>query len=167
MFPGIETLLGSLLGGAFRLGQAVLDAREKQRDRDHEYRMVQLNGDLAAKADERRLREIGLEGEYRLSAMDVEALMAGVKSQAVEAQTAGGWSAALSATVRPITTYLLLVLYMSHKAVVVALAYSGGTDMLQALNDAYSEADVAILSSILAFWFVDRSLRRGRPPVAS
>jgi hypothetical protein len=165
MIPGIETLLGSLLGGAFRLGQAWLETREKQRDRDHEHRMLALNGELAAKADERRLREIGLEGDYKLSAMDVEALVSGVQAQAAEARAAGGWSAALSATVRPITTYLFVAMYIAWKAAQVAMAASD-QGAVAALAASYSEGDMAFLATILSFYFADRSLRRGRSSIA-
>jgi hypothetical protein len=166
MIPGLETLLGSVLGGAFRLGQAVLDAREKQRDRDQEFRMTGLNGELAEKADERRMKLVGLEGEIKYDADELAAVERVSLSQASEASQAGGFVAAMSASVRPVVTYMLLALYIAVK--LAGIIYAWPIDgMLTAIMGAYTESDSAILSSILAFWFVDRSLRKGRSHVAS
>ena len=165
MIPGLETILGGLVGGAFRLGQAFLDAREKQRERDHEHRMTELQGELAAKADERRLRELGIQADMAVSAQDAQMLIEAVKAQAVEAQAAGGWVSKLSASVRPIVTYMLVALYILWKVAEVYAAFIS-FGVVEALRASYSESDMAILASILSFWFVDRSLRRGRSPIA-
>lgn len=160
MVPGLETLLGSLLGGVFRFATAWMEAREKQRERDHELSMLRLNGELAERADERRLREIGLEGEIRLSEADLRAMMSANRDQAEMARAGGGLAAFLSATVRPVVTYLLLGIYLCHKGAQVAAAWaSEGAGY--ALASAYGDADMALLSGILGFWFVDRALRHG------
>ena len=166
MIPGIETLLGGLLGGAFRLGQAILDAREKQRDRDHEFRMTEIQGQLAEKANEARIRELGVEANMAVSAQDAQMLVEAVKAQSADAQSTGGWVSALSATVRPITTYLFAILYLGHKAAhIIIAAISEGP--VAALAAVYTPDDMAIMSAILAYWYADRSLRRGRSAIAS
>jgi hypothetical protein len=161
MIPGIETLIGGALGGLFRLSTAWLETREKQRDREHEYKMTELHGAQAERAAEFRMRELGVRTDLAVTQLDAQALIEGVKAQVSEARSAGGIAATLSATVRPIVTYLLVLLYMGHKMVEVAIAASGGATMLDALAGAYGEADMAIFSSILAFWFVDRAMRQG------
>lgn len=153
---GASTILGAVVGGGFRLGQAFLDAREKQRDRDHEHRMSVLHGEQAERAGELKLREVGLQGEITLAQGEIQAMMAGVQAQATEAQAAGGTAAWLSATVRPIVTYGLVILYAWHKASLIAAG-----------APVWGSEDMALLSSILAFWFADRSLRRGRSPLAA
>lgn len=166
MIPGLETLLGGLIGGAFRLGQAVLDAREKQRDRDHEHRMLELEGRQAKEIGEQNMRLIGLAGDIQLQAAELQAVKEVSQAQAVEATQAGGFVAALSATVRPVVTYALLFFYCAVKIAGIAYAWPQEGAM-SAIMGAYSESDMAIFSSILAFWFVDRSLRRGRSHVAA
>lgn len=156
--PGLETLIGSALGGIFRLGQAFLEAREKQRDREHEFRMTEMQGNQAMAAAEARLREIGTMGDIALAAADVQALVKGIQSQASEAKAAGGWAANLSATVRPITTYTLLLYYGAVKAAVIAASWAG-EGASYAISASWGEGDMAILASILSFWFVDRSIR--------
>lgn len=157
---GLASLIGGVLGGAFRLGQAFLDAREKQRDRDHELAMLRLNGEQAAAASEQKMREMGLAGDIQLAAAEVQALVDGVRAQANEAMAAGGWAARLSATVRPILTYLLVLLYLGSKASAVAAALQA-YDPVTALGRAYGPEDTAVLASILSFWFLDRAIRKG------
>lgn len=147
---GIIPLVGALLGGFARFGQALLEAREKQRDREHELSMVQLQGTLAASADERKLRETALAGDITLQQADSAAMVAALQAQATSDTAAGGWSAKLSATVRPIVTYALMSLYLAAKAQTV---YAAGGAV------AYSPADAALLSTILGFWFADRAIR--------
>lgn len=164
--PGLETLLGGLLGGAFRLGQAFLDAREKQRDRDQEFRMLNLEGDLAARAGEQKMKLVGLEGDIALQVSELQSVKEVSLAQASEAAQAGGFVAGLSASVRPVVTYSLLAFYVLVKVAGIAFAWDIDGSML-AIMGAYGDADRAMFSSILAFWFVDRSLRRGRSHVAS
>ena len=159
---GLASLLGGVLGGVFRLGQAVLDAREKQRDREHELSMLRLNGEQAAATGELRLREAGLAGAIQLGGAEIQALVEGVKAQASEAVAAGGWAARLSATVRPILTYLLVGAYLAHKLSGVSVAVAQGFAP-EALGRLWTAEDMAILSTILSFWFVDRSIRRASP----
>jgi hypothetical protein len=166
VIPGLETLLGGLIGGAFRLGQAVLDAREKQRDREHEHQMLELEGRLAREVGEQNMRTIGLVGEIQLQAGELQAVKEVSQAQATEAAQAGGFVSGLSASVRPVVTYVLLFFYCAVK--IAGIAYAWPQDgAIGAIMGAYAESDMAIFSSILAFWFVDRSLRRGRSHVAA
>lgn len=153
---GLASIVGTVLGGGFRLLQAGLESREKQRDRDQEFRMTQLHGQLAEQASEFKLRELGAQFEATQYQEDLRALVAGTQAQAQEAQSAGGAVAFLSGTVRPVVTYGLVVLYCYHKISQVALG-----------APVWVEADMALLSSVLSFWFLDRSLRRGRSNLSS
>jgi hypothetical protein len=151
---GIVPLLGALLGGIARFGQAILEAREKAADRDHELAMTQLQGQLAIAADERKLRETALAGDIQLQAGDTQALIAALAQQGVSDTAAGGWAARLSSTVRPFVTYALMALYLAAKAQTIVAA--GGVV-------AYGAADMALLGTILGFWFVDRGIRQRAP----
>lgn len=161
MIPGLETLLGSLLGGIFRFATAWMESREKQRDRDHEFRMTELHGEQAERAAEWRAREIGMYADMALHVVDTQAIIEAVKSQSAEAQAAGGFAAFLSSTVRPIVTYLFVGLYAFHKIMQVRVAVAGGDSMLYALSSVYTQSDQAIMATVIGFWFVDRALRHG------
>lgn len=165
MFPGLETLLGSLLGGGFRFLQAWMESREKQRDRDHEYKMMELQGSLAEKADERRFRELGMTLDHQAEIQIIQGVGMATQAQSSEAKEAGGSAAWLSATIRPLTTYLLLLFYLFAKIAQVAMAWQ--TQGMQSLVTTYGEADMALLSAVLGFWFVNRSMMRGRSSIGA
>jgi len=142
---GASAIIGTLLGGAARLAQGWMQMRDRQRDREHELVMSELHGKLAAQAGELRLRETGLAAETMLAQVDMQALTAGVQAQAAEAAAGGRWTAALSSTVRPLVTYGLVTLYAWAK--------------ISGLAPVWGEADMALLGSVLGFWFLDRSMR--------
>lgn len=154
-------ILGSALGGIFRLGQAWLEARERQKDREHEFNMLQLNGDQAMKMGEQNMRLFGLAGDISLASQEIQAVQAVSQAQADEASKAGGFVAALSASVRPVVTYWLVLFYIVFKGCVVAAGWQS-EGAVYAIMGAYGETDLALLSSVLTFWFVDRSIRRSR-----
>jgi len=165
MIPGIETLLGSILGGGFRFLQAWMESREKQRDRDHEHRMMELQGNLAEKADERRFRELGVTLDHQTEIQVLHGVATATQAQSSEAKEAGGSAGWLSATIRPLTTYFLLIFYLFAKITQIVMAWQ--TQGLQALVTTYNEADMALLSAVLGFWFVNRSMMRGRSSLGS
>ena len=108
-------LLGLIFGGLSRLAQHFMDLREKSSERDHEYRMYEQQIALADKkyaadADMRRM-----DSESAETQGDIALLLEGIKSQASEAKSAGGWVAQLSASVRPVLSYWLLALYTISK----------------------------------------------------
>jgi len=71
------------------------------------------------------------------------------------------WVDALSATVRPVLTYWwCLVLYSSHKAVLVGVGLSERLGMAQLAPVVLTDFDRSVVASIIGFWFTDRALRR-------
>lgn len=153
-------LLGLVFGGVSRLTQHWLELKDKEKERSHEAVMYDKQVELADKrfvhdADLRRMDAAAAE-----SSAEWAALTAAVQAQAAEAQAAGGWVAKLSASVRPLITYWLMALYTLSKVFAVWMGIDGGEPFLLAVSGVYGPADGALLSSILSFWFVDRSLRK-------
>jgi FtsH-binding integral membrane protein len=93
---------------------------------------------------------------------DAEALVAALQAQASEAQAAGGWAAAISASVRPLISYWLMGIYTVAKVATLWMSTQSGVPFAQAVVAAYSSFDGALLGSIVSFWFADRSLRKLR-----
>lgn len=157
----LETVLGSLFGGLFRLAPDILKHFDKKNDRQHEIAMFdkQLEADrLRADAAERQLQ---MQTESAAFIAGLDAVKEAVRGQAEMAVAAGGLAAKLSALVRPLVTYLLVLLYIGSKAAGFWLAYKGGgLTAPEALVQIYGPEDAGILSGILSFWFLDRVLRR-------
>lgn len=153
-------LLGIIFGGAARIGQHWLDLRDKDKERDHEARMFDLQAKLQDQrlAAEQHLRAMDLDG--RRDAGELDALVTAIKGQSDEAKAAGGWVVKLSASVRPIVSYWLLAVYTASKLATLYLTMAAGVGLAVAVKAAYTEFDGALLGSVLSFWFADRSLRK-------
>lgn len=153
-------IIGLIFGGVSRLGQHWMELRDKDKERSHEAVMYDKQLALADKrfehdADLRRMDVGAAESQAEWGA-----LTAAVEAQAREAQAAGGWVAKLSASVRPAVTYWLMAIYTAAKVAMLYSALASGVPLPEAVRAMYSEADAALLSSILSFWFMDRSLRK-------
>lgn len=153
-------LIGLIFGGVSRLGQHWMELKDKDKERSHEAVMYDKQMALADKRHEHDADLRRMDAAAQDASAEWAALSAAVQAQAQEAQAAGGWVAKLSASVRPIVTYWLMALYSMAKLFTVILAMQGGVPFMTAAAAAYTEADGALLSSILSFWFVDRSLRK-------
>lgn len=153
-------LISLLLGGIARIGQHWMDLKDKQAEREHEAVMFDKQVQLQDKRFEADAALRKMDAEAAETAGDLAALTAAVEAQSREAAAAGGWVAALSASVRPILTYWhALVIYTAVKIAMLVIAMQSGQGAMQALLQTYTEADRAIMGSMLGFWFVDRSLR--------
>lgn len=156
----LETILGSALGGALRLAPEILRWLDRKADRAHELAML----DRQAEGDKQRaaahLAEIQAAGAVAFDASALQALTEALRGQAEMAVAAGGRMAALSASVRPVATYWLLLLYGLAKAAACAAGVAAGSGWLEAVQAAYTPADQTLLSGVLNFWFLDRVMRR-------
>lgn len=153
-------IAGIVFGGLSRLGQHWMEMKDKDREREHEAVMFDKQVALQAQRFEadRTLRQ--MDAAAAQDAGELDALVTAMQSQVAEAKAAGGWVASLSASVRPIVSYWLLVLYSVAKGSALYLMLDQGADVAVALKGVYTEFDGALLGSVLAFWFADRSLRK-------
>ena len=75
-------------------------------------------------------------------------------------KAAGGWAASLSASVRPVMTYYLLVLYGTAKTAAMVLAYYHGQALTEVLAKSWGSDDMALLTGVINYWMIDRSLAK-------
>jgi hypothetical protein len=128
----IETLLGGLLGGTFRLAPEILKC----------------------------MAEIGAAAESAWNIGAIEALKEAVAAQGQ--RTGVGWADALSASVRPVITYWFMGLYCSAKTAAFAAAVTAGAGWGEAILHAWTDADQALWAGVLNFWFLGRVFDRVR-----
>ncbi len=150
----LESLLGTVLGGAFRLIPEGMKLFERKDERKHEKEMFALQ----LEADKLRGKIAIEQADAALGGAELQAIIEATKAQA--APTGIKWVDAMSSTVRPVVTYLMMGLYITHKWAVMDAALSAGTPFLTYAAGMWGPEDMALLSSILSFWFVDRSLRK-------
>lgn len=153
-------IFGSLLGGVFRLVPEVLKWLDKKNERGHELQMFQSQCALEEKRGAQKLSEISAQKEATLDQGAMSALNAAITQQTEMVKAAGGWAAALSASVRPIMTYYLLLIYGFVKTVVIASELSSGNTLVQALPHIWSNDDMAIFAGVVNYYFIDRTLMK-------
>lgn len=157
----IETLLGGLLGGAFRLAPEILKWLDRQGERGHELAMQDKALEFEKLRGAQRMAEIGASADAAWNTGAIEALKAAVASQG---QPSGvKWVDGLSSSVRPVITYWFMALYCSAKTAAFMAAVGAGASWGTAILHAWTEADQALWAGVLNFWFLGHVFDRVRP----
>lgn len=157
----IETLLGGLLGGAFRLAPEILKWLDRKGERGHELAMQDKALEFEKLRGAQRMAEIGASADAAWNTGAIEALRDSITAQS---QTSGvPWVDALSISVRPVITYWFMALYCVAKTAAFAAAITAGAGWGTVTVHAWTEADQALWAGVLNFWFVGRVFDRVRP----
>ena len=153
MMTLISTLLGFASGGLPK----VLDFVQDRGDKKHELLL------MAAQQQ----REIALAKEGFIAQAKVEE----IKTEQIQMQTqaqeklamwkhdmkigegASTWVINLRASVRPIVTYIFVMLLVVVDVAGIWYAYSTGVPFAMAMDMVFSDDEMSILAAIIAFWF--------------
>ena len=157
----IETLLGGLLGGAFRLAPEFLKWLDRKGERGHELSMQDKALEFEKLRGAQRMHEIGAGADAAWNVGAIETLREAVRTQGEK--TGVRWADALSSSVRPVITYWFMALYCAAKTAAFAAAIEGSADWGVAILHAWTEADQALWAGVLNFWFIGRVFDRVRP----
>lgn len=153
-------IFGSLLGGIFRLAPEVLKFFDKKNERQHELLMFQRQCDLEQIRGQQKLAEIGAERDKAIDTGVMDAFNAAIQQQTEMVKAAGGWAAALSASVRPVVTYWVILLW---SFVHLWYAYNGwhsGLNPTEVFKLMMSPDFLALISGTINYWFLDRTLKQ-------
>ena len=96
------SLLGSLLGFGSSLIESVLEAWNKSSDQKHELAMLHAQAEVQSKIQDQKL-------EVAMVEADMAEIVAAHKEQAATTRKGPTWLAALSGSVRPVVTYLIII----------------------------------------------------------
>lgn len=149
-------ILGSVLGGLFRLAPEILKQFDRVNERAHELKMFELQTNVELQRGALRVEERYVEH----STQQLEALQAAFQEQSQIASKSYLWVAALSALVRPVVTYVLFGMYVLTKTVIISYALMNNADWSVVLENNWNTEDFAMLNMILTFWFVGRSIEK-------
>ena len=153
-------VLGGLIGGIFRLAPEVLKFFDKKNERQHELAMFDKQCDLEKVRGQQKLAEIGAARDAALDVGVMDAFNAAITQQTEMTKAAGGWAAKLSASVRPVMTYYLLAMYGMVKIAFIVIAQQNGTPFAEALAKNWTTDDMALLTGVVNYWMIDRSLAK-------
>jgi hypothetical protein len=155
----IETLLGGLLGGAFRLAPELLKWMDRNGERGHELAMQDKALEFEKIRGASRMAEISASADAVWNTGAIDALKDAIRTQG--GKTGVNWVDALSASVRPIITYWFMALYCAAKVAAFTAALNAGAGWGAAALQAWNEADQALWAGVLNFWFLGRVFDKG------
>jgi len=160
MMTLISTLLGFASGGLPK----VLDFVQDRGDKKHELALMAAN----------REREIALAKEGFIAQAAVEEIKTeqiAMQTQAQEklamwkhdmkiGEGASTWVINLRASVRPIVTYIFVLLLVVVDVAGIWYAYSTGVPFATAMDMVFSDDEMSILAAIIAFWFGSQAFNK-------
>lgn len=153
-------IVGSLLGGIFRLAPEVLKFFDKANERKHELAMFQRQCDLEQIRGQQKLAEIGAQRDAAIDVGVMDAFNAAINQQAEMAKAAGGWAAALSASVRPVVTYWVILIWSFIHIWFAWNSWLGGAPAKEVFMTMMSPDFTALVSGTINYWFLDRTLKQ-------
>lgn len=153
-------VLGSLLGGLFRLVPEFIKFFDKKNEREHELAMFDRQCQLEAQRGAQKLQEIGAQHAMAVDEGVLAAFDSAIKQQAEMVKAAGGWVASLSASVRPVVTYWILLIWSFAHLWFAFTAWSNGSPPAEVFKMIMSADFAALVSGTLNYWFLDRTLKQ-------
>ncbi|MCF8156321.1 MAG: hypothetical protein K9K35_09985 [Rhodoferax sp.] len=150
----IESLLGGLLGGLFRLAPELLKWLDKKEDRKHELAMLEREMEFAKVRAEQAMHMV----DAQTQTAQFDAVGEALKGQTEMSTAAGKFVSGVSALVRPLVTYWVVCLWSGVKIASMTLVYQTGGSWQEMLQKNWGPDDNAVLSMILIFWFLGRTI---------
>lgn len=156
----IETLVGTLFGGLFRMAPEILKWMDRKDERKHELSMFDKQLQADTLKGNQALEQINANAAAAMGAGEIQALIEATKAQSVPSGIR--WVDAINSLMRPLITFWwVVVLYTAALVAQYLFLIDGGSTMAQAILKLWGVEEKALVASIVSFWFVDRSLRKG------
>jgi len=151
-------IMGTLIGGLFRLAPEVFKFFDKINERKHELDMFKEQAELEKLRGDIKLSEIGAQRELAVDTGVLAAFNSAIVQQTELVKAAGvGWISAMSASVRPIVTYIILGIWAFFHTY-TAVTSGIGTEATFKLI--VTPDFMALVSGTLNYWFLDRTLSK-------
>lgn len=157
----LEAVISTIGGGILRLIPEWLSIKDKEKARDHEFRMFDLQLEADKLRSKLRIDEARVDVEGKEILAEIGAITEAAKAQAT--QTGVKFIDGLNASVRPVLTYWwCVVLYTINKGVLMYLALKSNPQLSEVAGVVMTDFDAAVVASMIGFWFVDRAIRKLR-----
>ena len=144
------SLLGSLLGFGTSFLPGVLDFfKQKQADK-HELAMMAEQRETTLAVGAQKLQMVQV-------AADSAEIVASHKEQASSVRKAGKFIAGLSASVRPVVTYLFVLEFLLINSSIAYLTLTQAGFTIEALQSILDDRFFTLLATMISFWFGNRT----------
>jgi hypothetical protein len=153
MMTLVSTFLSFLAGGLPK----ILSIFQDRQDKKHELALV-----AAQKERELALAERGFIAQARVEEIKLEQIQTQTALEERQSlyehdmkigEGASQWMINLRASVRPVVTYIFVLELVALNVAGVWYAYTTGIPFAIAMENVFSDDEMLILSSIIAFWF--------------
>jgi hypothetical protein len=153
---------GTLIGGLFRLVPAWFQMKDKDSERQHELAMVEAAARLEGLKAESAQRAAQLNYQTAVDEGLLTSLTESIRQQTEMTASLGPGSkvAALSASVRPIVTYWLVLIYSVAHFVFFFTEWKDTDSVHAAFKLVMTPDFFALVSGTINYWFLDRSLAK-------
>lgn len=153
-------ILGSLLGGMFRIVPEILKFLDRKNERQHELKMFEQQVSLEKQRGDQKLAEIGAQHAMAVDSGILDAFKGAIDQQTRMVEATGrGWVASLSASVRPVVTYWILGLWSFVHIWFAWSAWLAGASPREVFVTVMSADFAALVAGTLNYWFLDRTLK--------
>lgn len=152
-FGAGSSIIGGLLGGAFRLIPEVFKFFDAKNERQHELDMQDKQLEFAKLQGGQQIQE----AQIQQDTVDIGALKDVLVAQST--LTGNKFIDGINASVRPVVTYMLLCLYLSFKYSLGYTMYNSNMAILEIAKALYTPDDQALFWGIVNFWFLDRVIK--------
>ena len=156
----VSTFLSFLAGGLPK----ILSIFQDRQDKKHELALV-----AAQKERELALAERGFLAQARVEEIKLEQIQTQTAAEERQAlyqhdveigKGASQWMINLRASVRPVVTYIFVLELVALNIAGVWYAYTTGIPIAVAMENVFSDDEMLILSSIIAFWFGTQAFQK-------
>jgi hypothetical protein len=137
-----------------KIQQSELKISEDRLKHEQNIELLRLQKELDIKASELRINEIEAKADVEQASM----LLNHDKTLAEKNQSP--FVAALSASVRPIITYVFFATFIAVKLILLYTAIQTGLPLEKAITIIWNEETEMLFSVIISFWFGDRLIRK-------
>jgi hypothetical protein len=160
------SILSGILGFATSGLPSVLQFFQQKGDQKHELQMAKLDMERTLALAEKGYASQERIEEFRTDQVEMqtyaEERVALYEHDAKMSEGASPWVTNLRASVRPIITYIFVFLLLFTDVAGMIWAIKTGVDFTTAMTLIFSDEEMAIVASIIGFWFGSRHWEKRR-----
>jgi len=160
MMSLVSTVVSFLMGGLPKLLDFFQDRQDKKHEitlarmqNDKEFHMMERGFVAQARVEEIRTDQMQVDANIRHHEATVDHQKALLEHDIAIGKGASMWVTNLRASIRPVVTLIFVLELVAINAAIIWWGWSEGLDFLTVINQAFTDDEMIILSSIIAFWF--------------